>query len=151
MRGAQVHTAREGLTIRPRVLKLSLSWLTKLTPGLANTQFTPGQPSLMWWPGSLRLCLTGLVRPQCANVSTTHRPAVHNAVPISYSALVNPLYRPRGIEWSPWRCTHSLNCRRAPIAAAKRKARLCGMNGLQKQCSVRACYFKREKDCSVRC
>lgn len=29
---------REGLTIRPRVLEPFLRWLTKLAPGLANTQ-----------------------------------------------------------------------------------------------------------------
>lgn len=34
----EVHRAQEGLTIRPRVLRLLLRWLTKLAPGLTNTR-----------------------------------------------------------------------------------------------------------------
>lgn len=92
----------------------------------------------MWWPGSLRLCLTGLVRPQCAKVSTAHSPAVHYRVPISGSALVNPgslrnwlisMNMSRWLELSP-----DADCR------SEAKCRPCGMNGLSEQRNTRLLF-----------
>lgn len=141
MRGAEVHRAREGLTIRPRVLKLFLRLADQAGSGPGEHPVTPGhQPNVVAGQFEALSHRTGqaAVR-QCAHCSYyLDSPAVHYPVPISGSALVNlcsmrnwliSMEMSRWLELSP-----DADCR------SEAKGRLCGMNGLSEQSSTRLLF-----------